>query len=80
MQKEDVNKKRLLSLQPLLNYGAPGKIRTSDPMIRSHVLYPAELRVHIIWSKQSIAGRFHECQAGIFRQIIGAKRMSHQRP
>ena len=25
--------------------GAPGKIRTCDPMIRSHVLYPAELRV-----------------------------------
>ena len=23
-----------------------GKIRTCDPMIRSHVLYPTELRVH----------------------------------
>ena len=27
--------------------GAPGKIRTSDPQIRSLVLYPTELRVRI---------------------------------
>ena len=27
--------------------GAPGKIRTPDPLIRSQVLYPAELRVRI---------------------------------
>src|SRR4029078_6005288 len=26
--------------------GAPGRIRTSDPQIRSLVLYPAELRAH----------------------------------
>jgi hypothetical protein len=26
--------------------GAPERIRTSDPLIRSQVLYPAELRVH----------------------------------
>lgn len=25
---------------------APGAIRTPDPMLRRHVLYPAELRVH----------------------------------
>ena len=25
--------------------GAPGMIRTCDPLIRSQVLYPAELRV-----------------------------------
>ena len=25
-------------------YGAPGRIRTSDPLVRSQVLYPAELR------------------------------------
>ena len=24
--------------------GAPGEIRTPDPVVRSHVLYPAELR------------------------------------
>ena len=26
-------------------YGAPGTIRTCDPLVRSQVLYPAELRV-----------------------------------
>ncbi len=28
-------------------YGAPGRIRTSDPLVRSQMLYPAELRAHI---------------------------------
>src|SRR5690606_19149314 len=27
-------------------HGAPGRIRTSDPQVRSLVLYPAELRAH----------------------------------
>ena len=27
-------------------YGAPGEIRTPDPLVRSQVLYPAELRAH----------------------------------
>ena len=30
----------------LIDYGAPGRIRTPDPLIRSQVLYPAELPVH----------------------------------
>ncbi len=30
----------------LLEYGAPGRIRTSDHLVRSQVLYPAELRAH----------------------------------
>ena len=29
----------------LILIGAPGMIRTCDPLIRSQVLYPAELRV-----------------------------------
>ena len=29
--------------------GAPGRIRTPDPLIRSQVLYPAELPVHDIF-------------------------------
>ncbi|GEM_PF-3339047 len=33
------------SLQPSEN-GAPGGIRTPDQVVRSHLLYPAELRVH----------------------------------
>jgi hypothetical protein len=28
--------------------GAPGRIRTSDPQIRSLVFYPTELRVHLV--------------------------------
>jgi hypothetical protein len=31
--------------QPFWKIGAPGTIRTCDPLIRSQVLYPAELRV-----------------------------------
>ena len=44
--------------------GAPGKIRTPDPLVRSQVLYPTELQAHkqynillvirmtiIVWSK-----------------------------
>lgn len=31
--------------------GAPGRIRTTDHLIRSQVLYPAELRAHIVFSK-----------------------------
>ncbi len=26
--------------------GAPGRIRTADPLVRSQMLYPAELRAH----------------------------------
>ena len=33
------------SLKPSEN-GAPGGIRTPDQVVRSHLLYPAELRVH----------------------------------
>ncbi len=28
-------------------YGAPGEIRTPDPLVRSQVLYPTELRAHL---------------------------------
>ena len=28
-------------------YGAPGGIRTPDQVVRSHLLYPAELRMQI---------------------------------
>ena len=29
-------------------YGAPGEIRTPDLMVRSHALYPTELRAHTV--------------------------------
>lgn len=35
---------------PLFLFGAPGRIRTHDPLVRSQVLYPTELRA----LKQSI--------------------------
>jgi hypothetical protein len=34
-------------LQSLFMYGAPGRIRTYDLLIRSQTLYPAELRAHV---------------------------------
>ena len=40
------NKKALLVTAGLSFYGAPGEIRTPDPLVRSQVLYPTELRAH----------------------------------
>ena len=40
-----LNERHMLGLCVREN-GAPGKIRTPDPQIRSLVLYPAELPVH----------------------------------
>ncbi len=37
----------LLSLVSCGKNGAPGEIRTPDPLIRSQVLYPAELRAPV---------------------------------
>ena len=37
-------------------YGAPERIRTSDPQIRSLVLYPAELRARICLFRAGEAG------------------------
>ena len=35
----------------LFLYGAPGEIRTPDPLVRSQVLYPAELRARYLQSR-----------------------------
>ncbi|CAB1368756.1 protein of unknown function [Denitratisoma oestradiolicum] len=32
----------------ILDFGAPGAIRTPDPLVRSQVLYPAELRARCL--------------------------------
>ena len=39
--------------------GAPGRIRTADPLVRSQVLYPTELRAlyRIINNNQAVAQR-----------------------
>ena len=42
--KSHTKKKPAISRLPASQYGAPGRIRTSDPQVRSLVLYPAELR------------------------------------
>ena len=36
----------LTIVEALAMYGAPETIRTSDRLVRSQVLYPAELRAH----------------------------------
>ncbi len=35
------------TLESTDNYGAPGEIRTPDLVVRSHALYPTELRARI---------------------------------
>ena len=35
--------------KPFLFFGAPEEIRTPDPLVRSQVLYPAELRAREEW-------------------------------
>ena len=34
--------------------GAPGRIRTSDPLVRSQILYPTELRAHFRGGERGI--------------------------
>ena len=41
--KDAIDSKTRRSLLPF-QYGAPGRIRTADHLVRSQVLYPAELR------------------------------------
>ena len=36
--------RRLRAARVLVKYGAPGEIRTPDPLVRSQILYPTELR------------------------------------
>ena len=47
--------------------GAPGKIRTPDPLIRSQVLYPAELPVPERPFKQQLLGL---CKSKIAQETI----------
>ena len=35
-----------------ISHGAPGRSRTSDRLVRSQVLYPAELRVQDSWKAE----------------------------
>ena len=40
---------QLIHISKLKEYGASWRIRTSDRLVRSQVLYPAELRTHILF-------------------------------
>ena len=52
-------------LKTMLN-GAPGEIRTPDRLVRSQVLYPAELRAHIyIISKIAVDYHRHKTRCQI---------------
>ncbi len=42
------NQNAIKSICGIWDNGAPEEIRTPDPQIRSLVLYPAELRVHVL--------------------------------
>ena len=47
----------------LYRSGAPARIRTSDPQIRSLVLYPAELRARAAVGPKTAAGMIFEITA-----------------
>lgn len=39
--------------------GAPGGVRTHNLLIRSQMLYPIELRVHLFFKQQSFNSAIH---------------------
>ena len=47
-------------------FGTPGEIRTPDPLVRSQVLYPAELRAH----EKNIYYKRIECNFGKNLRLI----------
>lgn len=51
--------------------GTPGKIRTCDPLIRSQILYPAELRVHA-----SVDSSFSKIDLQTFSSLVIAPAFS----
>src|SRR5688572_6014347 len=53
----------MFSSNPLI-YGAPGRIRTHDPLVRSQVLYPTELRALKLGN---LARYFYDCQAQLYQ-------------
>jgi hypothetical protein len=51
--------------------GAPGGIRTHDPVLRRHVLYPSELRARRKRSKRSTIASLREASAGHCMTVRG---------
>lgn len=50
--------------------GAPGGIRTPDQVVRSHLLYPAELRVREGRAFNNTTGAFCKFDLGIKQKIV----------
>src|ERR1700686_5883337 len=53
---------------------APGRARTDNPMIRSHILYPIELRVR--WGRMTLLMRTASGMGAEARSPFGARRSS----
>ncbi len=60
---------RTLRQVVLWEYGAPGEIRTPDPLVRSQVLYPTELRARN--EKTDSYNRFSAGTADLNRATCG---------
>ena len=52
---EGIGQGKLSKRRKLLKYGAPGEIRTPDQLVRSQLLYPAELRALCVWKTRILA-------------------------
>ena len=56
--------------KPLWNRGgAPGRIRTRDPLVRSQVLYPTELLAHSSNENEIICELFSLCKAPCIKTV-----------
>jgi hypothetical protein len=70
-----VNQRVKRSERDGLENGAPGRTRTRNPLIRSQVLYPIELRVHQMCPNNSIAPHTNykspsrKARSGLFEQL-----------
>ena len=53
-----------------LLYGAPGGIRTPDQVVRSHLLYPAELRVRIFLFNNIIILKYLKTRRNSIKEFI----------
>jgi hypothetical protein len=53
-------------------YGAPGEIRTPDPLVRSQMLYPAELRARVVEAIEKYGWRQVRRRLGARLVLAGA--------
>jgi hypothetical protein len=55
------------SLILIVMFGAPGEIRTPDPLVRSQILYPTELRARSAQARVRTIGKYSK---RVKRQLI----------